>query len=166
MITIIVGTNRPHSNTAKIAQLYSNELSSLDIPHKILNLESKDILYRNDLVKALEQEYLLATDKFILILPEYNGSFPGIFKLLLDNTDIRNCWWHKKAMLTGVADGRGGNLRGLEHMTNILHYLKVNVYYHKVHLSKINQLLDENGNIQDEAVAAELKNQVIGFSQY
>lgn len=166
MITIIVGTNRPHSNTAKIARLYSNELSLLNIPHQVLNLENKDILYRNDLVKALEHEYLLATDKFILILPEYNGSFPGIFKLLLDNTDIRNCWWHKKAMLTGVADGRGGNLRGLEHMTNILHYLKVNVFYHKVHLSKINQLLDENGNIRDEAVAAELKNQIIGFSQY
>ncbi len=35
------------------------------------------------------------------------AAFPGVLKALLDNSDIRSCWWHKKVALVGVADGRG-----------------------------------------------------------
>ena len=42
-----------------------------------------------------------------IVMPEYNGSFPGILKLLFDTTDIKRCWWHKKAALVGVASCRG-----------------------------------------------------------
>ena len=166
MITIIIGTNRKDSNSAKIANLYSQLLTNAQTEHKVLHLENRDILHRNEEVLQIENEYLFNTQKFIFILPEYNGSFPGIFKLLIDNSDIKNAWWYKKVMLVGVADGRGGNLRGLDHISNMLHYMRMNLYFHKVYLSQIRMLLDDNGYITDPVVMAEIDTQIKGYLEY
>ena len=99
-------------------------------------------------------------------MPEYNGSFPGILKLFIDNTDVRKCWWHKKAMLVGVADGRGGNLRGIDQMTNLLHYLRVNVLYNKIPLSKINDEMNSHGQFVNPATVDAIKVQVKEFVEY
>ena len=50
-------------------------------------------------------------------------------------------------MLVGISDGRAGNLRGIEHMTAILHYLKVHVHYNKLILSKINEEISKQSEI-------------------
>ena len=99
-------------------------------------------------------------------MPEYNGSFPGVLKLMLDNSDIKKSWWHKKALLVGVADGRGGNLRGIEHMTNILHYLRMNVHYNKLPLSRINDEIDLNGNLLKPATQTAIEQQIEEFLNY
>ena len=50
-------------------------------------------------------------------------------------------------VLVGVADGRAGNLRGMEHLTGILQYLKLHVYHNKLPISVINKVFDESGNM-------------------
>ncbi len=60
----------------------------------------------------------------------------------------------------------GGNLRGIEHMTNILHYLKMNVHYNKLPLSKINEELDMDGTFIHERTLAAIAEQVEGFIAY
>ena len=94
---------------------------------------------------VLRCKLLKLLEKFIFILPEYNACFPGIVKTMIDNSDIKKCWWHKKALLTGISEGRAGNIRGLEHMTSILHYMRVNVHYNKLILSRIKTEIDANG---------------------
>jgi NAD(P)H-dependent FMN reductase len=114
----------------------------------------------------LEKDLLIPSDRFVIVMPEYNGSFPGILKTMLDNSDIKACWWGKKAMLTGVADGRAGNLRGLEHMTGILQYLRMHVYWDKIPLSRINEEIDASGNLLKEGTARAIKVQIDGFLSY
>ena len=99
-------------------------------------------------------------------MPEYNGSFPGVLKVLFDITNIKECWWHKKALLVGLADGRGGNLRGIEHMTNILHYLKMNVHYNKLPISKINSELNEAGEFLNPVTTKAIAEQIEEFMAY
>ncbi len=96
-------------------------------------------------------------------MPEYNGSFPGILKTMIDNTDIKSCWWGKKALLTGIADGRAGNLRGLDHMTGILQYLRMNVFWDKLPLSRINDEIGENGDLLMPATNQVIDAQVEAF---
>lgn len=91
---------------------------------------------------------------------------PGILKLMMDNSDIRQCWWHKKAAMVGVADGRGGNLRGIEHMTNILHYLKMNVLYNKLPISKINEEMDTEGQWLRQDIQDAITEQIEQFLKY
>lgn len=166
MITIISGTNRNHSRTFKVAQFYLEQIKRFTNDVQFLSLEGFDLLNKNEAFFKVENELLIPAEKFVIIMPEYNGSFPGVLKLLFDQSDIRKCWWHKKVLLTGLADGRGGNLRGLDHLTSILHYLKMNVFYNKLPLSRIREELSpEGGFLKPETVDA-INNQIAEFMEY
>lgn len=166
MITIISGTNRPNSMTLKVSNIYFSLIKELGVDVHLLSLENLNVWEKNSQLQDVMQNLLIPSEKFIIIMPEYNGSFPGILKLLFDNSDIKKCWWHKKAALVGVADGRGGNLRGIEQMTNILHYLKVNVHYNKLPLSKINEELSTEGVLLKSNTEIAVRNQIEEFLNY
>jgi len=166
MITVIAGTNRKDSMTLRVAKHYTNELKKQKEKVHLLSLEGLTVWERGEELLKIEQDLLIPSEKFIFIMPEYNGSFPGILKLLIDNTDIRRCWWYKKAAMVGVADGRGGNLRGIEHMTNILHYLRMNVLYNKIPLSRIKEEVNAQGELLISATANAISLQIDEFLKY
>ena len=152
--------------TLRTASLYCKLLSEQERDVKLLSLEGKQVWERGAEMIALEKEYLIPAQKFLIVMPEYNASFPGILKLMMDNSDIKKCWWHKKAALVGISDGRAGNLRGIEHMTSILHYMKVNVLYNKVLLSRINEEIDNNGNLLKHETELVIKEQIGDFVKF
>lgn len=166
MITIVSGTNRKGSKTLQVAYFYKQYLENRGVEHSLFSLEDIDVSSRNEELVGIEHKLIIPCPKFLFILPEYNGSFPGSIKTFIDNTDIRKCWWGKKALLTGVADGRGGNLRGLDHFTGILQYLRVNVHYNKLPLSKINEIMDPSGNFINEIAQQSIFNQIEDFIEY
>ena len=131
--------------TMRLANVYYKILAAQSDNVQLLSLENRQVWERGPAMMALEKQYLIPAQKFIFVMPEYNASFPGILKMMIDNSDIKKCWWYKKAALAGISDGRAGNLRGIEHMTGILHYLKVNVLYNKLILSRINEEMDAQG---------------------
>lgn len=149
MYTIISGTNRTGSNTIKIAQLYQRLLAEKGIDARLVSLENLEVSTRNDAIRNLENDVLIPSEKFIFVSPEYNGSIPGVLKSLFDSSDVEKVWKGKKALLTGVSTGRAGNLRGMEHLTGILHYMKTVVHPNKLPISVVNVLLKEVGSIQD-----------------
>lgn len=165
MYTIIAGTNREGSNTLLVAKAYQKYFESAEIEASLFSLEELDMLHRNDDFMALETEYLLSAKKFIFILPEYNGAFPGIFKLMMDMSDVKECWYGKKVMLTGLATGRAGNLRGLDAMSNMCNYVKMNVLPNKVPLSSIHEEL-ENGQFVHEKTIDTIKQQIKEFISF
>lgn len=158
MITVISGTNSHKSNTLKVAQVQYKYLRSKGVECQLLSLtDLPSDFISNEMYEmpspsfaAFQEKYLLPTEKYVIAIPEYNGGVPGIFKLMIDGSDIKNAWWNKKASLTGVAAGRSGNLRGLDHMTNMLNYLKMDVLKNKIPISQIHTLLDEDGNLTHE----------------
>jgi NAD(P)H-dependent FMN reductase len=118
---------------------------------------------RNDSIRELEASVLIPTEKFIFVSPEYNGSIPGVLKSLFDNSDVQRVWWGKKALLTGVSTGRAGNLRGMEHLTGILNYMKVVVHPNKLPISVVNVLLNLDGSIKDEPTLYAINHQLDEF---
>jgi chromate reductase len=166
MVTIISGTNRPDSMTLRTANLYYKLLSERAEDVHLLSLENKQVWERGPAMLALEKQYLVPAQKFVFIIPEYNASFPGILKLMIDNSDIKKCWWYKKAMLVGLSDGRAGNLRGLEHMTAILHYMKVHVLYNKVLLSRINDEINGKGELTKSETEQLINEQIEDFLKF
>jgi chromate reductase len=153
MITLVSGTNRPNSWTRKVLDVYKNQLDKKGIDYQIFDLmEISDGFLHIDMydnkVKEfveLEKNILFPTTKFIFVIPEYNGSFPGILKLVIDGSDIKNAFHHKKAALVGVSDGRAGNLRGMDDLTNVLNHMKINVLHCKIPVSSVSKQFDENG---------------------
>lgn len=166
MYTIISGTNRADSNTIKIARQYHHFLKEKGIEANFLSLENIDLNHRNPAIIQLEKKVLIPTSKFIFIAPEYNGSIPGVLKSLIDISDIKNVWWGKKALLAGVSTGRAGNLRGMEHFTGILHYIKVIVHPNKLPISIVDKLLDAEGKIADPATIKVINQQLEEFIEF
>lgn len=164
--TIVSGTNRPGSNTEKVARHYQQVLKAKNITSHFVTLEGWKYIDRTPEFTQLEKEILIPTTKYIFISPEYNGSIPGVLKLMFDISDYKKVWWGKKALLTGVAVGRGGNLRGLEHLTSILHYLRVVVHPNKLPISLVDKMMHGTGDIHDTGTLRAIDMQVSEFLQF
>ena len=162
MYTIISGTNREGSHSEKVAIEYQQILKNKNINAPVFTLKNLDVLYRSEGIIKAEEKYLIPSTKFIFIIPEYNGSYPGVLKAMIDNSDIRKSWNFKKALLTGVATGRAGNLRGMDHLADTLHYMKMNVFYNKLPISVVDKVMDKNGHLNEETMKA-INNQLDEF---
>lgn len=163
MVTIISGTNRKYSNTSKIAREYQLILQEKGIEAGLLLLEDLDLVHYNSAFQAIENEIIIPTTHFIIISPEYNGSFPGILKLLFDTSRSHDIWFHKKALLTGVATGRAGNLRGMDHLADVLNYLKITVHPNKLPISVVNTIVGSDGKIIDKNTLKTISQQLDEF---
>ncbi|MDB5203338.1 MAG: NADPH-dependent reductase [Ferruginibacter sp.] len=165
MITIISGSNRDN-NTKKVALEYQRLLQAKNISTGLLALDATDMTRRDPEFISIEESLLIPALKFIIIMPEYNGSYPGILKLMIDNTDVSKVWWHKKVLLTGVSTGRAGNLRGMEHLTGSLLHMKMNVHFNRLPISVVDKLMDGNDRFTDVATLAAIDTQLEEFLKY
>lgn len=149
MITIVSGTNRVGSNTLKVAKEYQRILKEKGVQAGIFSLESLNTMLRDAAFEKIENDIIIPTNTFIFIVPEYNGSFPGILKMLFDTGSSHSIWFNKQALITGNSTGRAGNLRGMDHLADILNYLKITVHPNKLPLSSVNTLMDGDGKFTD-----------------
>lgn len=167
---IVSGTNRTRSNTLKVCGIYKQLLSEKGYKAHIFDLRflPADIAFYEHKGKnskeftELLDRYVRPFRRFFFVVPEYNGSFPGILKVFLDLTHPRE-WNNRLACLVGVAEGRAGNLRGLEHLTGILHYMQMHVYHYKLPISSISSNMDDSGNFIHGIQLDACKQQKKGF---
>jgi NAD(P)H-dependent FMN reductase len=163
MVTIISGSNREDNNTRKIASEYQRILKEKGVGSSLLSLDAARVFERDEAFRKIENEYLAPADRFIIVLPEYNGSYPGILKLMIDNSDINRSWKNKKVLLTGVSTGRAGNLRGMEHLTGSLMHMKMHVHPNRLPISQVDKLLDEEDHIKDPGTLKAVDTQLEEF---
>jgi chromate reductase len=162
MITVISSTNRPESMTSLVSSTIYDLLKTRGCEVKLYSLQDLPASFlHSDMYKAddhemdeIIKEYIQNAEKIIFVIPEYNGSYPGILKLFIDSIHPRY-FREKKAGLIGVSDGHSGNLRGQEHLTGVLHYLKMYVHYFQPKLSAIERLLT-NHTITDARAVKQL----------
>lgn len=173
MITIISGTNRPSSNTLKIAKYYQNQLAEKGLKTELLNLQDLPAtLIATDLYgkrsEAFEkiQQLITQTSKFLFIIPEYNGSFPGVLKTFIDACAFPESFYDKKACLVGVSSGKYGNIRGIEHFNGVCAYLHLNVMPLRLHISNIKTELNEEDKLFKEDTLKFVTQQIEKFIAY
>jgi NAD(P)H-dependent FMN reductase len=166
MYTIISATNRIGSHSEKVASKYQLILKAKGINSQLFSLKNLNVLEKNDDFSSAEKEFLIPAKKFIIIMPEYNGSYPGVLKAMIDISDIKESWWHKKALLVGVSTGRAGNLRGMDHITGSLNHMRIIVHPNKLPLSNIDKIMDEDGTITDKATLQAMDQQVAEFINF
>ncbi len=163
MITIITGTKKAGRGTRGIINFYKETLEELGENPKVLWLNQIDLNGRTEALDRIEEDVLIPTKKFIFILPEYNGSFPGALKTLIDMCNIPEVFYGKKALLTGIAYGRAGNLRGMEHFTGILNHMKVVVHPNRLPISVLRKLLNDKYELTDELTKEVIRRQLQEF---
>jgi len=178
MITIISGTNRKGSATEKFAKhFYKLIKSKTKQPVKFFSLQKlpDDVLHmgmysgkkQSKALRKIQEEMMIPAEKFIFISPEYNGSFPGVLKLFLDACSIHEygpTFKGKKAGLVGIASGRAGNLRGMDHLTTVLNHVGMEVMAAK--LPKCEDLLGARGIVTDKDTLKAIEVHVDAFLKY
>jgi len=177
MIVVISGTNRPNSKTrivAEAALAHFKEkaeeevrfFSLEDLPNDVLHIDMYNSAQQSAALREIQEQYLIAPDKLFIVSPEYNGSYPGVLKLFLDACSVyaykETFQGGKKAGLVGVAAGRAGNLRGMEHLTGVLNYLQITVMPQQLPISGIDAQLEESGGLRAPSQKA-LEEQVERF---
>ncbi|WP_140937197.1 NADPH-dependent FMN reductase [Sphingobacterium lumbrici] len=156
MNLIISGTNRLGSNSLKVARYYQEQLqrrgeeweifSLSNLPHDII---FSDLYGKRSKDFAHIQEKISVARKFIFIIPEYNGSYPGVLKVFIDACTFPASFYHKKAILVGVATGKYGNIRGVDHFTGVCNYMRMHVLPLKIHIPHIQNELNNNNEFTD-----------------
>ena len=147
MITIIVGTNRPDAISRKLAEQYAEMLQTkFNQPSQLLDLQElpedfiSTALYehtgKNDAFNAVS-DLISHSEKIIFVLPEYNGSFPGVLKAFIDGLAYPNTFRNKKAAMVAISNGTQGGLLAMSHLTDIFNYLGMHVLANKVRIPQI-----------------------------
>ena len=153
MTLIISATNRLNSNTLKVAKYYQKILKAKGTNASILSLtDLPENLIISDLYGKRSAEFqniqqlVSAADKFLFVIPEYNGSFPGVLKVFMDACDFPQSFYGKKAALVGISSGKYGNIRGVDHFTGVCNYMNMQVMPLKIHVTAVHKELNEDAN--------------------
>ena len=168
MITVISGTIRPKNKTLLVANYYVEELKKKGQQVELLNIQDlpTDFVFNNETMgnktpefRQIVEKYIIPASKYVVISPEYNGSFPGALKAFFDGVDPDD-FRGKKVALVGVASGRSGNARGMDQLTTIYNYSLMPVLPYKVNIPAIYAVVNEEGEVHDEKVKAMLDKQM------
>jgi NAD(P)H-dependent FMN reductase len=173
MITVISGTNRPHSNTAKITALAVAAVRRSGEDARVLDLaelprELYDGASYADKPLAFQpfQQAILAADGILTVIPEYNGGFPGVMKYFIDMLQFPDSLYEKPAAFIGLSAGPWGAVRGVEQLEMIFQYRHAHLFGRRLFLANVGACLDETGRMIDETLAKRLDETVKSFVEF
>ena len=96
-----------------------------------------------------------SSEKFVFIVPEYNGSFPGVLKAFIDGLEYPGTFRGKKCALVGLSSGVQGAGLALSHLTDIFNYCGMHVLALKPKLARI------EANMEDTKITNQLYNDLL-----
>ncbi len=138
-----------------LSKIYKKLLDDLNVENQILDLNDLpedfafSALYQNSGQNELFNIYrkkMASSKKFVFIVAEYNGSFPGVLKTFIDGLEFPHSFQNKKCALVGLSSGVQGGGLALSHLTDIFNYCGMNVLALKPKLSQIHLHLEQGTN--------------------
>lgn len=170
MITLIVGTNRPGSNTRKVAAQIEEIYARLGVPLRVLDLAQlpPEVFLPSAYAEkpasfAPFADAVLQASGLIVVTPEYNGGVPGVLKYFIDLLKFPESFEHRPVCFVGVAAGLWGALRPVEQLQMIFGYRNAYLYPERVFLPLVNKLLGADGRLNDPEIVERLQKQAEGF---
>ena len=87
-------------------------------------------------------------DGFFIVTPEYNHSFPGSLKRMLDS-ELEN-YIHKSVAFAGASSGQWGGVRAIEALVNSVREMGLVATYKDMHFPNVQDLFNENGELTNQ----------------
>jgi len=87
-------------------------------------------------------------DGFFIVSPEYNHSFPGSLKRMLDS-ELEN-YIHKPVAFGGASSGQWGGVRAIEALVNTVREMGLVAAFKDIQFPKVQDLFNENGKLLDD----------------
>ena len=151
-IAVLAGTTRAERKSIYAARLVAKIGSQLDgittqlvdpleftFPGDGNDPESKDPRYTAIVEKA---------DAFFVVTPEYNHSFPGSLKRMLDSE--LELYVHKPVAFAGASSGRWGGVRAIEALVSSVREMGLVPTFTDVQFPNVQDKFDESGELTDQ----------------
>jgi chromate reductase, NAD(P)H dehydrogenase (quinone) len=172
-ILIISGTNRPGSNTRRVALAVLEHYQRHQLPAELFDLVDLPTEVFTPTVYATKppafvqiQQRVLHAAGLHVITPEYNGSFPGILKYFIDLLKFPESFDRKPVAFVGLANGMFGALRAVEQLQMVFAYRNAHVYPDRVFIPHVRDKLGDAGQVKDAALDERLTIQAKGFAHF
>lgn len=93
-------------------------------------------------------EIVSRADAFFIVTPEYNHSFPGSLKRMLDSElELYN---HKPVAFAGASNGNWGGVRAVESLLTAVRETGLVALSWDIYFPKVQDKFNEDGSIKDE----------------
>jgi chromate reductase, NAD(P)H dehydrogenase (quinone) len=170
MMTLLIGTNRPGSNTRKVAREIEEIYAGLKVPLHVIDLAQlpHEVFLPSSYAEKPKSfkpfaDAVLNASGLVVVTPEYNGSVPGILKYFIDMLKFPESFEKRPVCFIGLGAGMWGALRPVEQLQAVFGYRNAYVYPERVFLPHINKHVDASGRLTDPEILGRLKAQAEGF---
>lgn len=172
-IAIISGTDRPNSYALKVSNYIQREITKLGYDAIVIDLQEFPIVdvaggRYGDEIESIKtyNKPILESDGMLFVVPEYNGSFPGILKLFIDYLPFPSAFKNVPIAFVGEAGGAFGALRAVEQLQMVAAYRMAFQYPERVFINRVKDNFDvETGPkipLQNELMQSMIK----GFAEF
>lgn len=155
-ITIVSATDRPNARALDISN-YIKPLYEKEGAHaKVLSLRDFPIEsvaggnYADDIPAITEFiTPVIEADGLVFVIPEYNGSYPGILKLMIDHLPFPSAFTGMPVTFIGESKGIFGGLRAVEHFQMVANYRNALQLPERLFIPKVHEEFDAKHGLSD-----------------
>jgi NAD(P)H-dependent FMN reductase len=152
-IPVMLGTTRKGRASENVAKFVFREVQKRDGVETEL-IDIRDLRFPSDdageaIKDSKFSEAMMRADGLVIVSPEYNHSYPGLLKHVLD-TNLKE-YIHKAVGICGVSAGGFGGTRMIQALVPVLRELGLVTIFWDGNFSGAQGLFDDEGRIKDEA---------------
>jgi NAD(P)H-dependent FMN reductase len=152
-IPVILGTTRKGRMSAHAAQFVFKQIQKREgVTSELIDIAELSLPV-DDAGEAVKDPRFSAAmeraDAIVIVSPEYNHSFPGLLKHVLDS--CLKEYIHKTAGIVGVSAGVFGGARVIEQFQPVLRELGLVPIFWDVNFGTIHKAFDGSGELLDQA---------------
>ena len=156
-IVAVLGTARPENYTSMALALVIDEIGKHEnIALDLIDPAAQDLPFPGADPDSVEtkalQDMVSGATGVIFSTPEYHGSFSSMAKLIIENLGFPSVLAGKPVALLGVAAGRIGAIKALEHLRSVLSHIGAVVLPGPVSVAGVQQVFDDKGRCLDENI--------------
>ena len=160
-IVCISGTNRPDNYTARALAIVVDALRQSQADPVVFDARTLSLAFPGHPDTGDGERLrtaVAAAPGVILATPEYHGSFCAMTKLIIENLGFPSVLAGKPVALVGVAAGRIGAIKALEHLKSVCaHIGALVVPGAAVSVAGVQQMFDAQGRCTNADVEALLR---------
>ena len=157
-IAILVGSARQNSASRRAAVALATALQNHGYQPELIDPRAIDMslpgLEASDALAKQLQAQIQNCRAVAMITPEYDGSVSSVMKLLIEHLGYPSVLKSKPCIILGVASGRIGALKAMEHLRSICDHIGAVVAPGSRTLAEVHRLFDEQGHLQDPQAQA------------
>lgn len=173
ILKIISSTDRPNSNALKVSKyvktLYEKEGADVEV----ISLEDfplEEVVggrYGKQL-PAVEKfrEPIIDADGLIFVIPEYNGSYPGVLKVFVDYLPFPEAFEKMPMAFIGESAGAFGALRSVEQFQMVANYRNALQFPERVFIPRVKSEFDAENGLANAFKQKLLQSQVTNFVKF